>query len=394
MPTMKRTKKPTPDSKNKRRKTTKSSSSSSSSSTTTKSNAKAKSTGYALTINELETKMIALMQKGKVDQDIMEDNLKSFFSSDQTWQVTLGQVLNNLLRSNRVVVFKIGESLEYELQSTELAQKLSGLSTEELQVLQEVRKGKNRGVWIRDLRYNTRLQKNRIEKILKRLTIVGLIKSVKSIASMNRRLYMLKDTVPAREISGGPWYTDSEFDEGFIGSLRTAIEQLIKANDARQKDGGSKWSYMSTLNIHEQLVAHNLTETHLTADHIQEIVNTLVYDGQLIEVDAHGFAKKLNAILGNDKSASKNRYYKLVTHTAAINSWTNKYGQSYAQDSDYINAFGRGKMILFCKCGCGMSSGCGIASLSTEGYHSRVLSLRREQMFLEEQQFQQQQQNM
>ena len=167
-----------------------------------------------MTVSELESKMIALMEtKGKVNQNVIEDHFRSSFSDDQTWRTTLQEVMNNLLRTNRVVIYSTGgnNDLEYELQSTELAKKLSKLTSEEKQVLQEVRKGKNHGVWIRDLRYNTRLQKNRIEKILKRLTIVGLIKSVKSIASMNRRLYMLRDTVPAREISGGPWYTESEF---------------------------------------------------------------------------------------------------------------------------------------------------------------------------------------
>ena len=48
--------------------------------------------------------------------------------------------------------------------------------------------------------------------------------------------------------------------------------------------------------------------------------------------------------------------------------WTNEFGQSYAVDSDYRNAFGRGKMTPGCSCGCGKKSGCGIASLSTEAY--------------------------
>ena len=330
--------------------------------------------------------MITLMSEtGKVDQEVLETNFKKLFPSDSAWTDTMAQSLNNLLRTNRVCMYQgANDLLEYELQSQELANKLTGLDTEELQVLQEVRKGKNHGVWIRDLRYNTRLQKNRIEKILKKLTIVGLIKSVKSIASMNRRLYMLKDTVPAREISGGPWYTDSEFDEGFIGSLRTAIGQLIKTNDSTQGQGDDTWSYMSTADIHKKLIAFNLTETQLTVEHIQEIVNTLVYDGQVVRVNAAGMAESLNATLTSDTkcraSSKKHMFYKMVTHPAAVNSWTNKYGQSYAQDSDYTDAFGRGKMILFCKCGCGVSSGCGIASLSTEAYHARVLSSRIQQV--------------
>ena len=229
--------------------------------------------------------------------------------------------------------------LTYELQSEEMASKLARLTKEEQQVLQEVRKGKNHGVWIRDLRYNTRLQKNRIEKILKKLTIAGLIKSVKSIASMNRRLYMLKDIEPSRDISGGPWYTDSEFDADFINSLRSAIEQILRMStqgadlDGEDESGGSGSAsvlLMSTVDIHKKLsqVGVMNDDVKLTVDHIQEIVDTLVYDAIIEEVDPEtGYPQTLHAT-----TTGKGKLYRMVQQVTRYN-WTNEFGQSYAVDS-------------------------------------------------------------
>ncbi len=38
---------------------------------------------------------------------------------------------------------------------------------------------------------------------------------------------MLFDAVPAKDITGGPWYTDQEFDHEFIDALNNFILELI-----------------------------------------------------------------------------------------------------------------------------------------------------------------------
>jgi hypothetical protein len=329
----------------------------------------------------LHDRLILLLQTSVVP--VTNAMLRSEFSANADF-LNITKVINHLLTRKRIVMFQdSAQNLTYELQSEEMAGKLARLTKEEQQVLQEVRKGKNHGVWIRDLRYNTRLQKNRIEKILKKLIIAGLIKSVKSIASMNRRLYMLKDVVPSRDISGGPWYTDSEFDADFISSLRSAIEQILRmsAHAARAGGGGAGKSgktggaggganggtllLMSTVDLHQKLsqVGVMNDDVELTVDHIQEIVDTLVYDAIIEEVDPQtGYPLSLHAT-----TTGRGKVYRMVQQVTRYN-WTNEFGQSYAVDSDYRNAFGRGRMTPGCSCGCGKTSGCGIASLSTESY--------------------------
>jgi len=39
---------------------------------------------------------------------------------------------------------------------------------------------------------------------------------------------MLYDMVPAKEITGGPWYSDQEFDHEFVQELGNFIVQVVK----------------------------------------------------------------------------------------------------------------------------------------------------------------------
>ena len=61
------------------------------------------------------------------------------------------------------------------------------------------------GIWTRDLRSKTNLQQPQINKILKTLDSRSLVKSVKSVANANRKVYMLFELEPARDLTGGAW---------------------------------------------------------------------------------------------------------------------------------------------------------------------------------------------
>ncbi len=39
---------------------------------------------------------------------------------------------------------------------------------------------------------------------------------------------MVYDMVPAKEITGGPWYSDQEFDHEFVQELGNFIVQVVK----------------------------------------------------------------------------------------------------------------------------------------------------------------------
>lgn len=62
------------------------------------------------------------------------------------------------------------------------------------------------GIWTRELRYKTGLQQQtQVNKILKNLEQRNLVKSVKGIMHASRKLYMLFELQPAKELTGGAW---------------------------------------------------------------------------------------------------------------------------------------------------------------------------------------------
>ena len=52
--------------------------------------------------------------------------------------------------------------------------------------------------------------------ILKTLENRKLIKSIKWVTNKNRKVYMVAEQEPSREITGGAWYTENEMDHEFI----------------------------------------------------------------------------------------------------------------------------------------------------------------------------------
>ena len=81
---------------------------------------------------------------------------------------------------------------------------------------------------------------------------------------------MLYDVTPAKEITGGPWYTEMEFDHEFVNSLRTFIMELVK----RVNDG--KGVTLSL--IVEKMKKANVSRVELSMTEVQQIVQTLAYD--------------------------------------------------------------------------------------------------------------------
>ena len=60
----------------------------------------------------------------------------------------------------------------------------------------------NAGMWTKELKQRSNLPVPQITKIFKTLEARKLIKSVKHVAQQNRKVYMLYDLEPSREITG------------------------------------------------------------------------------------------------------------------------------------------------------------------------------------------------
>lgn len=148
----------------------------------------------------------------------------------------LGAALNKLLKSGSLTVMQDADGANhFMVRSQDEVKKLTGLSREELIIYQLVGSEGNKGLWIRDIRRRSALPQLEVAKILKALENRRLIKAEKSIEGKNKKVYMLYELEPAKEVRGNSWYTGSEFDSAFIEALRETAIAYIK--DACEKKG-------------------------------------------------------------------------------------------------------------------------------------------------------------
>ena len=81
---------------------------------------------------------------------------------------------------------------------------------------------------------------------------------------------MLFNLTPAKELTGGAWYSDLEFDHEFISELRTFVMHCVK------RLNGGKGVTLSE--IQNKMVQAKISRIELSVEEVQQLVQTLVYD--------------------------------------------------------------------------------------------------------------------
>ncbi|RPD52907.1 hypothetical protein L226DRAFT_496070 [Lentinus tigrinus ALCF2SS1-7] len=178
------------------------------------------------------------------------------------------------------------------------------LSGEEAMILSYIQAAKNEGIWTKHLKAKTELHQTVIDRCLKSLVQKQLIKATKSVKYPTRKIYMLYHLQPSDEMTGGPWYTDNELDTEFIKLLCSACVRFIRDRSTpKQKHTDSSSSgtqplypisaapqYPTAQQIQSFLSKSRITETELTVEHVETLLNVLVLDGDIERVPAFGAA--------------------------------------------------------------------------------------------------------
>ena len=166
-----------------------------------------------------------------------------------------------------------------------------------------IRSAGNTGIWSKDLKFRSNLHQANITKLLKSLEARSLVKSVKSVKHPTRRVYMLAGVVPSREVTGGPWFNDSELDGDFVDSLMNVCYRFVLAkchpettntpNTSNTSDSNTSTSQAcysagsvahlpSVRQVLSFIVESRITnETELALEDVENLLDALVHDGRL-----------------------------------------------------------------------------------------------------------------
>lgn len=185
------------------------------------------------------------------------------------------EIINDLLDKEQITLHTEGGEGEngicyFKRVSEEEMLKKRGLSSEDRLVLQVIEAAGNCGMWTKEVKQKTNFPQVKVTKIFKTLESRKLIKSVKHVAQQNRKVYMKYDLEPSREITGGAWFTDQEFDAVFVKIMRDQCRDFIR-----------KEKRVTLQDVYEHIVESKISNVNLRKEDVKQIVDTLFYDGDV-----------------------------------------------------------------------------------------------------------------
>ena len=228
------------------------------------------------TRESIKERFIALLSEAQYKNGAPNKVIQEKFK-DPEEKKGLVDVINELSRDSRLHMSKSGvdNQLFYTLVADEVAQKYQGLNVSDRLVLQVIEKAGNKGIWTKEIKMQTNIHAQLLNKIFKHLEQRRLIKPVKSVTAKTKKLYMLYELKPSKEITGGVWYSGLEFDEEFISELRMFVVQCVKKlNEGRGVTLGEIKAKMKQIAV---------SKVELSLEEIKQLVQTLVYDHMIEE---------------------------------------------------------------------------------------------------------------
>lgn len=226
--------------------------------------------------------------------------------------------INRLLSSGRIELAKQGDALIYRLKKTAPVSTLQGAENEEKLVYQIVELSGNKGIQYRDMRQKSGLNERQLNKAVRTLESKKVIKQLKMVGQRRKKAYILFNLEPDQSVTGGPWFTDQDFESEFVevvsqqcfkflqhkssvsqpptSALSAAdIDPILKRN-AAFASSHEVWEFISKLGI---------SKVNLTVSHIEMLLDALVYDGKVERTAAPGASVLAQ---GGDNSGSGKLY--------------------------------------------------------------------------------------
>lgn len=124
---------------------------------------------------------------------------------------------------------KVTGKVRVRVREEEIAHAIRPLSADDYAVYCAIEDSGNTGIWTQDICRSTGLQSHVVQRAVKSLSEQKkLIKPLKSIHQKNRKIYILAHIEPAKEVVGGTFYDNAEFDEGLVERLRDQVIHVLK----------------------------------------------------------------------------------------------------------------------------------------------------------------------
>lgn len=209
--------------------------------------------------------------------------------------VDLLNVAQELINKRLVKLAKSGDALMFQAISLSEANKISSMSEDEAMIYSYIEASAREGIWTKTIKAKTNLHQHIVVRCLKSLENQRYIKSVKSVKHPTRKIYMLYNLQPSIDVTGGPWFTDSELDTEFIDSLLTVIWRFVASKTyptAFQAHSANTniiqctypenhTGFINLESIMDFITKNRITNIDLAINDVRSLCDVLIYDDKL-----------------------------------------------------------------------------------------------------------------
>lgn len=171
----------------------------------------------------------AASAKGNLDRIwTVEDFIGLGITADQVQMMGL---LEQLMMKQLLQPVDAGQASgpAFRLRQRDAARKYEGLDSEAAEVYRHIENAGASGMWKLTIKRRTGIHENKVEKILRNLCGSKHIKQLKNARNNAKKTYLLFDLEPAKEVTGGAWFSDGDLDSEFIELVATMTVHYVKA---------------------------------------------------------------------------------------------------------------------------------------------------------------------
>lgn len=254
--------------------------------------------------SEAITAKIIELAKNKTS-GISNDDIKTCFGEISA---EILQNVNKLIQSQALEVLKgTSGTLVYRYKDPSKKSTVSAdMDNDERIIYNIIEAGGNTGIWVKEIRTKSNLMMTPLTKILKTLENRKLIKAVKSVNASKKKVYMLYELEPARSITGGAWYQDSDFESEFVDVLNQQCLRFLQQKRAEAKKLKlspyeiQMKSLCTVVEVQEFIKKLGISKIDLTEEDLETILKTIVYDGRaqrILQTDGSYLYKSTDTLL-------------------------------------------------------------------------------------------------
>lgn len=229
----------------------------------------------------------------------------TLFNQDELLAFVEGSTLNDvmkltqdLLNRKLMTLSMVGEEVRFQVISVRESEKLLTMSKEEEMIYSHISASGREGIWLRILKSKVNLHDISMNRCLKSLENQRFIKLIRLVKYPTRKIYMLYNYLPSEEVTGGPWYTDSELDTEFIENIMTVVWRFIsqKTFPAAFSEAQSNknplqcvhpanYSGYATLSMITDFISdRKISLVDLSLNDIRSVCTALIYDDKIEEI--------------------------------------------------------------------------------------------------------------